>query len=252
MTTMALPRPRMAREHRFFLFTAIAMAVLIVAAFSLDLLLARASFGLPWIFHLHAVVFMGWVALYVAQNALATAGPLAWHRRLGWAALAWLPAMVVLAIVMTLVSVRDHGGPPFFGLNEFLFGNVAGILYFAAVSAAGLILRRRTDWHRRLMFCGMASLTGPAFGRLLPIPLMMPWAWVAVALVAPSIFPLLGMLAERRAGRIHPAWAPGWGGFVLSFLLAEALAVSPLGVAATQAVVAGTAGAARPMQAYWP
>ena len=35
MTTMALPPARMSREHRFFLVTAIAMALLIVAAFSL-------------------------------------------------------------------------------------------------------------------------------------------------------------------------------------------------------------------------
>lgn len=252
MTTMALPQARMSREHRFFLVTAIAMALLIVAAFSLDLILARASFGLPWIFHVHAVVFMGWVALYVAQNALATMGPLGWHRRLGWAALAWLPAMVVLGIAMTVVSVRQHGGPPFFGLNEFLFGNIFGIAYFAAVSVAGLVLRRRTDWHRRLKYCGMASLTGPAFGRLLPIPLMMPWAWVGVALVAPSVFPLLGIVADRQKGRVHPAWTWGWGGFVAAFVLAEVLALSPLGMAATRAFVAGTPGAMRPMNAYWP
>lgn len=252
MIATADPRLPMSREQRFFLTTAIAMALLIVAAFSLDLILKRASFGLPWIFHVHAIVFMGWVALYVAQSLFATVGPRAWHRRLGWAALAWLPAMVVLAIALTLLSVRDHGGPPFFALNEFLFGNIFGIAYFGAVSAAGIALRRRTDWHRRLMACGMASLTGPAFGRLLPIPLMMPWAWVVVAMVAPSIFPLLGILADRRAGRVHPAWGWGWGAFVAAFLLGEALAFSPPGLAATRAVVAGTAGAARPMHAYWP
>lgn len=253
MATIAPTAQLVARERRFFFYTAIAMATVIVAGFSLNLAMARSSFSLPLIYHVHAMVFMAWVGFYVFQNALVATGSVALHRRLGWVAVAWLPLMVVLATVITVHALRDHGGPPFFAAAEFLIGNPMGILFFAGVSAAGIVLRRQADWHRRLMFCGMAAITGPGFGRLLPIPLMIPYAWVAAALIAPSVFPLIGMIADRRrSGRIHPAWLWGWGAFVVSFAVAELVAFSPAGESLTRAVLAGSPGATRPMLAYMP
>ena len=57
-------------------------------------------------------------------------------------------------------------------------------------------MRRRTDWHRRLHYCGTALLMGPAFGRLLPMPLLAPWAFEAT-FIAVMIFPIIGVIAER-------------------------------------------------------
>lgn len=170
-------------DHRFFFITACIMAAVIVAGFTTNIVFGRSNFGLPLIFHIHAFVFFGWVALYLLQSGLVAAGSVRLHRRLGWLALGWIPAMMVLAVVMTVRSVR-RGAPFFFDANEFLFGNVLGIVYFAVTAGAAIVMRRRTAWHRRLMCCAMASLTGPGFGRLLPMPLVIPWAWW----LAPSSF----------------------------------------------------------------
>ncbi|MEP9400968.1 hypothetical protein [Sphingomonas sp. VNH70] len=241
------------REHRFFLVSAIAMAVVLVAGFSLNLAAGRSSFTLPLIYHVHGVMFLGWIALYVTQTALVAGRALRWHRQLGWLALLWLPVMVALALTITVRAVRDHGGPPVFDVHSFLIGNAAGIIAFAALAGAGIVLRRRTDWHRRIMFCAMAAITGPGFGRLLPMPLLIPWGWWIAALVAPSVFPVVGMIADwRRTGRVHPAWVRGWGFFVAMFLLAELFAYSRWGMALTQAVIEGTPGAARPMTVFFP
>jgi hypothetical protein len=251
MATVAESGTAARSEKRFFFIMACVMALVIVAGFSTNILLGRSSFGVPLVFHLHAFVFFGWVTLYLLQNGLIAADNVALHRRLGWLALLWVPAMVGLGIAMTIVSARK-GAPFFFDANGFLFGNPIAILAFAGLTAAAIRLRRRTDWHRRLMFCGMAILTGPGLGRLLPMPLFIPWAWSAVFAVS-LLFPLIGMLADRRrTGRVHPAWLWGVGVMLGAHIGGELLAHSPLGEAATRAVVAGTPGADRPLHAYLP
>lgn len=253
MATIADAPHGIAREHRFFLTMAIVMAAVIVGGFATNLLLGRSSFALPLIYHVHAFVFFGWVAIYVTQNALIAGGAVHIHRRLGWLALAWVPAMVALGLAVTYHAVRTHGGPPFFDLNEFLIGNSFGLLCFAGLVAAAIMLRRRTDWHRRLMFCGMAVLTGPGFGRLLPTPLFIPWAWLVVALAVPLVLPLIGMIFDRRrTGRVHRAWLWGAGAMIAAYALAELVAYSPPGRALTEWVVAGTPGAERDWRAHFP
>jgi hypothetical protein len=254
MATAARPtKSTIERERAFFFIMSIAMALVIVAGFAFNLAAGRSSFSVPIIFHIHAFVFFGWVVLYVSQNGLVATGNVALHRQLGWLSLAWIPAMTVMGLLMTRHSLQAGGGPPFFDQNEFMFGNWLGILAFAATALAGIAMRGRKDWHRRLMFCAMASITGPGFGRLLPMPFLIPWGWWIVSVAVPLIFPLIGMIADRRrSGRVHPAWLWGIGALVGSQLLADAIAYSPFGISFTQSVVAGTPGAARTMKAHFP
>jgi len=180
-----------------------------------------------------------------------TADPVAIHRRLGWLAALWVPAMVGLGMTMTIVSARK-GGRFFFDVNEFLFGNALQLLVFASLVTAAITLRRRTDWHRRLMYCSMGVLTGPGLGRMLPMPLFIPWAWWVV-ICASLVFPVIGMIADRRRrGRVHPAWFWGIGAVLAALLLGDLIAYSSIGLEATQAIVQGTPGADRPLHAYLP
>jgi len=251
MATVApSPKSTIDRERAFFLKLAIAMALVIIAGFSFNLATGRSTFAVPLLVHVHAFTFFGWVALYVTQNTLVAAGQVLLHRQLGLLSLAWIPAMTGLGLAMTFHSLRAVGGPFFFDMNEFLFGNSLGIIAFAVTASWALVVRQRADWHRRLMCCAMISLTGPGFGRLLPMPLMIPWSWWIAAVVAPGIFWVIGMAADkRRLGRVHPAWLWGFGLLFCSQLLADAIAYSPVGISITRQVVAGTPGAERPMQA---
>lgn len=241
------------QEHRFFFITACVMAFVLVAGFSTSVILGRSSFGSPILFHIHAFTFFGWVALYLMQTGLASTGSIALHKRLGWLALGWAPAMVILGIAITVTSVRGTGAPFFFDKNEFLIGNPLGILGFAGLVAWAITVRRRTAWHRRLMLCAMATITGPGFGRLLPMPFLMPWAWWTAAVVFPALFILAGMIVDyRRMGCVHPAYLCGLAIMVGAQLAADAIAYSPVGYAITDAVTADTPGATRPMKAQWP
>lgn len=232
------------RDDRFFVVSAFVMAVVIISGFSMQAVLGRSSFVAPLIVHVHAVVFMGWVALYVTQALLAARGARALHRRLGWIATGWMAAMVILGIALTVAMVRRGHTPFFFQPGYFLVMNVLGITTFAGLTGAAIVRRRSTAWHRRLHFCGMAVLLGPAFGRLLPMPLLIPRAGEAV-FVAIVAFPLAGMIADlRRTGHIHPAWWWGLGTIVAMQIAMNVLPFSAPGLAIYDAVVAGAPGAA--------
>lgn len=242
--TDSLTAPSGRRDDGFFLGGAIAMTVVIFAGFSLQLAMGRSSFAAPPLVHAHAIVFMGWVVIYLLQNAFVATDRMALHRRLGWLAAVWMVPMLVLGCMVTFAIVRRGGVPFFFKPVQFLVFDPVSLITFAGLTGAAIVLRKQTDWHRRLHFCGMAILLGPGFGRLLPMPLIAPWAWEAVV-VACLLFPLAGIVADlRRSGRVHPAWVWGVAVTLGSALATEAITYSPAGAAFYSAVTAGSPGAA--------
>ena len=237
---------------RFYTIMAFVMALVIVAGFSLNLAMGRSSFALPAAFHVHGVIFMGWLGLYLAQAVTIASGNRALHRQLGKLAYILIPAMVAAGVMIIVVSIRGTGGPFFFAQNEFFISNLAGLLVFGGLAWWALRVRRHTGWHRRLMLVAMSALTGPGLGRLLPMPLLIPYAW-PIAVAASFVFGAVAMLVDWRTnGRVHPAYWWGMGINVGGFLASMALAYSPIGYAITEAVIAGTPGAERPMGPFLP
>ncbi len=235
-----------AADHRFAATLAIAMAVVVVAGFSLQLAMGRSTFESPLRVHVHAVAFMGWVALFVAQTWLATRGPLALHRRLGWIAAGWMVLMVGTALTVIVASARGGTVPFFFAPQRFVVSNPASMICFVALTGTAIARRRETLWHARLHICGMAAIMGPAFGRMLPMPLLIPWAF-EWAVAGGLLFPLAGALRDRRVlGRAHPAWWWGIGAILATMVLSNIIARSPIGDAIYAAVTAGSPGGAVP------
>ncbi|HYD25394.1 MAG TPA: hypothetical protein VEB68_11405 [Croceibacterium sp.] len=240
-------------EARFFFTMACLMAATIVAGFSFNLATGRSSFDMPWLVHFHAWVMMGWVGLYVVQNSLIFAGNVALHRRLGWLSVAWLPAILVMGLLITRLSLQTAGGPFFFDQNEFLISNPLMLALSVGLAGWAVAVRANTGWHRRLMFCSFAILTGPGIGRLAPNPLLIPYAWWIGAVGLPLLFPLIGMLADkRRYGAVHPAWFCGVGGVIAVQAVADLIAYSSWGYRFTEWFLAGTPGAERSMAAFLP
>lgn len=251
MATLAAgPRITANRDERFFFWSAWAMALVIASGFSLQFAMGRSSFAAPPLVHAHAVVFMGWIAIYVAQNTLVARGDIALHRRLGWIAAGWTLAMLLLGFLVTIAMARRGHVPFFFRPLHFLVFDPVSLLAFAGLTWSGIALRRRTDWHRRLNFCGTALLIGPGFGRLLPMPLLVPYAF-ETTFAAVMLFPLAGIWADlRRLGRVHQAWLWGVGAMLGSLVLTEALTYSAPGQAIYRAVTAGSPGAKVPPLAF--
>lgn len=244
--------PKVRSDTKFFLIIAIVMAVINLIGFSLFAATGLSSFGAPAYVHVHAVLFMGWVLLFMLQVSLATFGSLKLHRRLGWLAVGWALAMVIVGTLTTIWTVQRGHAPFFFLPAQFLLMNPLSVALFAALLIGGVIKRRDREWHPRLIVCGMAAIMGPAFGRLLPAPLLLNGMLTAI-FVCMIAFPIAGAIRDkRRHGRVHAAWWVGGAALLLLQLTTETVGRSALAASIYDRTVAGTAGAALPPLLHQP
>lgn len=228
------------------------MALCLVVGFSFQLATGRSSFTAPPVVHAHALLAFGWTGLTVAQAMLAARGQIGLHRTLGWLGTVWIIALVPAGILVMIGAVQQGRVPFFFRPQYFALEEFASLLAFAGLALWAVARRRDTGWHRRLHLGALACLMGPGIGRLLPMPLMMPWAMEIAATVG-LLFPLYMVWRERRAGLgFHPAWLPGL--LVLPLMMGGAwlIADSPVGGRIHAAMVAGTAQAGSDGRAYPP
>ncbi|CAN5293776.1 hypothetical protein BH10PSE4_BH10PSE4_36980 [soil metagenome] len=226
--TMTTQRPTAQVGRRFYLIMALAMAAVFVGGFSQTVPGDFApSPGLPLLLHVHGAVFTCWVLVFVAQPAFVARGSLRRHRQVGMFGAVLAGAMVVMGLAATVYAVRYHRVPSFFPPTIFLVMNALGILVFGGLVTAGVALRRRSEWHKRLMLCATVSILGPGLGRLLPMdsfgkaaPLVM---FGVIALFA-FAGPVVDLIVRRR---IHPAYLWGVGAILLSEILIGPLAFAP-------------------------
>ncbi|MEP5937023.1 MAG: hypothetical protein ABJ239_01735 [Erythrobacter sp.] len=237
---------------RFFLVMAVIMSLVTVAGFTIQLAMGRSSFDAPWPYHVHGVIFMAWIGLYLAQHVTISRANHALHAKLGKLAYGFVPVMIAAGTMIMIVVAQRTGGPFFFHVSEFLWSNIALVWCFGGLAWWSLRARRYSGWHRRLMLCAMAILTGPGLGRILPAPLMIPHAWTIIT-VTTMVWPIIGMIADWRChGRIHPAYFWGLGIYIAVFLVSVVIAHTGPGMEATQWLIAGTPGAERPIEPFLP
>ncbi|HKR37305.1 MAG TPA: hypothetical protein VJT10_20825 [Steroidobacteraceae bacterium] len=117
--------------------------------------------------HLHAAVFVTWLALFTAQAALAATGRIAQHIRLG----PWLFAFGVLLILMGLAVAFGRFGEEVVAGNLAtaqgkLFAPLRDMIVFTPFLAAGWIYRRRPEIHKRCMLVATTILLVAAVSRM--------------------------------------------------------------------------------------
>lgn len=191
--------------------------------------------AVPAIVHVHALAMTAWLALFVVQATLAQRIDRTLHMRIGWASLLLVIAIPPLAIATCVTMLRVHAVPPFFTPAYFLSLVTIGGISFAGVVLTAVALRRRSDWHRRLMIAATILLMEPALGRLLPMPLLGDWGeWVAMV-VQLLTFGFLVRHDRRGLGRVHDATVAGAATVVLMHVAVSLVAMLP----GVEAVAAG-------------
>lgn len=219
MSTQYVDTRQEHRDTRFLIIAVAAVFAVVFAGFARTYYL-RAWFGrptLPWLLHLHGALMTSWFILFFAQTTLVAMHHVRWHKRLGvFGAVLALAMVVVGATVAVRGAARDAhqpvvaGPPPLQFLGFLLFV----LLIFALFVGAALLLRRRRDYHKRLMLLSCLAMVGPGLAR---IPFQRIPALAFLRTGGPgSLFGLDSLLLYAciaydtwRHRRLHPAFAFG-------------------------------------------
>ena len=206
---------RFQSEHRYYSVVAVTVTLTVVAAFVplYTLRLLRHDPNLTLLVHAHGLVMASWTALFLTQTLLIANHRIGLHRRLGvyGAGLAPLVLMVGVETVINAAVRRSHN----IYSARFLWMLAAfdglALATFAGLVGAALWLRRRSDYHKRLMVLAMLSLLGPAFGRLTEYAKgLRGGSDIGVLLLCAGTVIACAVLDTVKSHRLHPAFV--WGG----------------------------------------
>lgn len=168
----------------------------------------------PLVVHMHAFVMACWTLLLALQASLSLAGRMDLHRRLGLAALALAPALLVMLTAVTVVRQQDAVGTPgAVFVNNILFLQIRSILLFPAFVIWALATRQRDPgMHKRMMLLATFMLIDAAIARMDWLPFnTFPASYLAI-----HLYLLVLMLPAlwwdwRHLGTVHRAWRWGLG-----------------------------------------
>jgi hypothetical protein len=155
--------------------------------------------------HLHGAVMTTWFVLFGTQVWLVSTGNVRLHRQLGIAGI--VLAMVVIAVGMQLgIASARAGFSPLAAIPAlaFLAMPVGEMVAFAGLFATAIALRKRSDWHKRLMLVASVAMLAPAFARMPIVSEGGPPAFFGLTDLV-----ILGFIAFDTAThrRLHPAFA---------------------------------------------
>jgi energy-converting hydrogenase Eha subunit A len=217
------------RDRLFFGGMAIAMLATVLVGFGPTYYFSTVSgttFELTRPLHVHGAAFTSWMVLLVLQTSLVAAGRTDIHRKLGVFGAVLATLMMVLGAYVAVTRFRAglFNPPPGIPAGVLLAIALATIVVFPTLFGSALLLRGRTDYHKRLVLIATAELVLAAVAR---------WPGVA-ALGPPGFFTITDLFVVAIAiydystrGRIHPATL--WGGlfFIASQPLRLVIGFSP-------------------------
>lgn len=167
---LAAPKSRLFADflRRNFYFTmALVISASIVYGFAQTFAagIIHPPYPRPWILHLHAIAFSTWLAIFIAQTALIRNRNVRLHRTLGTFGLAFGAMIPVVALAVSLTMDRLDIQHSLMHHPQFLAIQLNDIVGFSVLFALAALLRRKPEYHRRLMFLAICYLTDAGFDR---------------------------------------------------------------------------------------
>ncbi len=192
----------------YFGFALVSLAA-VVTGFSTTYILpiAQGSFSAPPIVHLHGALCLGWVLLLALQTILVRQLQTPWHRKLGYLGVPIALGVFVSGLgTATWATRRDLDKIP--TAFSTMTGTLTSLTIFLALVIFGVAMRRRPDWHKRLLMLATVAVLWPAYFRFRHL---LPWVprpdiWLAFVLADLPIA-VAAFRDRRRYGQIHPVWS---------------------------------------------
>lgn len=220
-------------ERRYFTTSAILTTLLAIAGFTPHYLMPNASAGLfapltPFL-AFHASLMASWMAIFLVQSLLISAGRLAWHKKLGIAAMVIAILIVPTGCMATLIpgerAIIRHTPEMLQRLNVVAL-ETTQMLLFGGMVAMAIMKRNRPAVHKRLMLLATLSILPNAIVRLALIGVLpFYYNWEFLGLWA---FMILCFVAadSLRIGRLHSTFAAGAPVAIGALVLAQIVGTS--------------------------
>jgi len=222
---------RRTRERAFYVALCGAMAALVFIGFARTYFL-RTFFGTPPpapFVMFHGALMSGWIALLLVQAVLISRSQVLWHRRLGIAGVTYAALIVIVGCMTTLrAAAREVAAhSQYVGSQlDVLALELTQMILFGSLVAAAVLMRARTDWHKRLMI--MATLC------ILPNVIVRISFWfpgspsensIYLALWIALVLLVVGVDAVRFGG-IHRAYRLAAPAAVVALLMAHMVGIT--------------------------
>ena len=178
----------------------------------------------PWFIHVHAAVFLGWVALLVAQVSFIASGQVAPHRRIGRVGVFYgaLVFGIGAAVSVAAPALRVRSGMlPERSASLVVLYNLVDILCFGGFFTAAVVTRRQPELHKRWILCATSALLGAAVGRVIQDE----WLYRAVW-VSPLVAMMLIDVSTRQ--RVHLVSLVGFATLLVVSFKVTLIAMSPM------------------------
>jgi hypothetical protein len=150
----------------------------------------------------HGALMSCWYTLFLVQVLLVARNRVDLHRRLGVLGGLIAAAIIPMGIATGIEFIRRLHASSDAPVAAIIAGyDFVSLLVFGLLVGSALVLRRRSDVHKRLMTLASLSLLGPPLARLMSDQQSL---WLTYLLV------LLPVAVDTwRHHRLHPAF--GWG-----------------------------------------
>ncbi len=128
----------------------------------------------PKIVHVHAVATTLWLLTATALVLMVETGNVKLHRRLGWWAAGYAGLVIVIAPLSELswqaLNLHTPGALP----PQFLAIAFSGVVCMAVLLPYGLLLRRNSAAHRRVLILATICISDAGFARMVSLFLPAP------------------------------------------------------------------------------
>lgn len=218
------------KDARFMRNVGLALIALTAVAFAPKYFvpLATGSYEPPSAYmHLHAISAILWMLIFAAQASLVTLSRREWHRILGYFALAVAVVNVITGVVVQLdilpASPDDFSNVVGSGFR--LFHSTPAFVLFLIWA---LKMRRRTDWHLRLMYQTAIAAIATILGRIYLFYGLMDETLASVMIPVGNLaFVLVLPVYDRlQYGKVHRASWVGVAAFVVFQIIATPVVFS--------------------------
>ena len=169
MKGAATPAARGGLRRKFYVVLAVLMLLLIVVGFwpSYYGPLMRGAAEAPLLLHVHGVIYIGWMALFILQVTLAARGQILAHRSVGTFGIGYGALVWIVGVIVSFMA-------PAFNVNSgewtvdqaaaFMPIPLGDMVLFGGFFLAAVLNRSKPELHKRLMLLAtMAILFAAAF-----------------------------------------------------------------------------------------